>query len=629
MKEHPWSTLHLAALIIFAVILATLLGSCSAVPFLAQPTATSTMTSTPTVTNTPTVTATPTLTPTPTFTLTPTASPTPTTTYTPTASPTLFGGFPGQYLIAESLNNNLKVVLKDADGRIIKTFFEDGYPGAWSPTGEVASIWSYPNYLLLRSDGMEIFRIEAASEFDWSPDGQWGIFTAKGENTYYDIYKVDASGKNLQQLTNTYGREFNAAFTRDGAQITYRNQAQDILTMDLDGDNKQLLFPGMAALIDWSPDGKRFLLGRPSPNDITYYDLETKKITRLTFDYNTFYETREKFTPDGQYVVFQSYGWPETGVRLPMYGYEYLDIIPIDGSAGQLRLGIADKYGFSPDGHWILFHGWPADRKPVGEPGLYAVRQDGSELTPLTQAAHGMVYGLWQPGSSPSNPIEPAVFFATPPAAAWQPYPQPPMYDDFESDTTLIDSNRWNLPTALNPAEFNVSLWKGELNIQSLVEQRGLQTINLEPAGSYTVASTQAFEARMSIRSLSYGPQSYAKIQLAASFNNQDWAAGCRMGGNGEMAAFACGVYVTKNGDTTTEYETLDIPVKRYIYYTVRIELDPQTGAVQFLRDGEVIATYLPNDAASLRGSLRLRPIIGVVSSGMVDAGFDEVRIGP
>ena len=230
--------------ILFSVTILLLLSGCASeqsldlslantdTPTVQPHTATVTTTSSPTLTLTPNSTSTLTLTPTITYTLTPTMTPTPT--------PTLMGGYPGQYLLSLSGQDSTMVNLYNADGSLVETIYEYyvnpddlyvDYIGLdVSPSGEAVCILyghDGANMLaLLRSDGTQIATMDTNLSFyggqaDWSPDGQWLVFTSSGNNTYTDIYMIDANGENLQQLTNNHARNSSPYFLPLGEDIIY------------------------------------------------------------------------------------------------------------------------------------------------------------------------------------------------------------------------------------------------------------------------------------------------------------------------------------------------------------------------------------------------------------------------
>jgi len=446
-------------LLVVSLFLIVHLGACSQSPA-------PTPTHRPTATRTPS----PTLTPAPTHTPTPTRTSTPTDTATPT--PTLVGGFVGRFITVEGTRQQREIVLWNSDGTKVRTLWRSpsdlttGHVRAkWSPSGDVISVeyWRDGGHLLLlRADGTEITTIYTGIRFfggpngqaNWSPDGRWLVFSSMGDRRYVDVYRIDADGKNLVQLTNTYAADNSPIFTPDGSQIIYRDEGDSLLIMDPDGSNQRLLVQGPAAILDWSPDGKQALFAKAAPSDVFVMEFATLQLTRYTFDGSKTHEGGERFSPDGEWILYAGYGWPSAGNRVPPQG-KNLFIMPVDASQEPRMLGTALRARFSPDGKLIVFYGWPIGQDVLRDaPGYYAIRPDGSGLVMLSRRAFGLVEGEWQPGSASEFIAGVPSFVVTPtlipsPVPPWTPLPDPLLYDSFDG------------------ASFNTSLWEASTSSMS------------------------------------------------------------------------------------------------------------------------------------------------------------------
>lgn len=405
--------MRLQKLIVF-IIATMFLCSCG---IIATPgPSTPTMTHTVTQTSSPYPTSTSTPTPTSTTTPTPTETPTPTSTFTPTPTPTLIGGFTGSFLTVEGSQDQREIILWNAAGERIRTLWNSptgltagGYVDvSWSPNGTMIAVeyWQDGGYLVLLSlDGSEIKTVETGINFyggpngqaNWSPDGKWLVFVGKGENDYIDVYRINADGDNLLQLTNTYTEYNSPIFHPDGSRIIYRDEQDSLWIMGVDGSDRRLLISGPAAILDWSPNAKTVLIAKASPVDIFIMDFETLALTRYTFDGMEIVESRERFSADGQWILYGGYGWPSTGNREPKTGMN-LFIMPVNMSQEPLYLATVYRAIFSPDGNLIFFHGWSkGEDVTVDDPSYYSIRLDGSDLTKLDENGYGLVYGIWSP----------------------------------------------------------------------------------------------------------------------------------------------------------------------------------------------------------------------------------------
>ncbi len=144
--------------------------------------------------------------------------------------------------------------------------------------------------------------------------------------------------------------------------------------------------PGDYSTLRLAPDGKRLALSvaHERQRSLWVYDLTGDAMRRLTFD--AAYQDFPLWTPDGEFVVFQSNG--------------ALAWVRSDGSGDVRRLPATSRNAaatsFSPDGKWIVFHqddprtSWDLWVAPVtrakgamqlGEP-RSLLRQDGPQLGP-------------------------------------------------------------------------------------------------------------------------------------------------------------------------------------------------------------------------------------------------------
>ena len=161
----------------------------------------------------------------------------------------------------------------------------------------------------------------------WSPDGKRIAFASvrrdkDGNLRRYDIYVMDADGKNQQRLTdNPHGDQY-PSWSPDGKRIVFSSRREghfenrfgityDIYVMDADGKNQQRLtnnrqndwFPS------WSPDGKYIAFASDRKGglqnfDIYVVDADGKNQQRLTN--NHVYDWSPSWSPDGERIAFTS-----------------------------------------------------------------------------------------------------------------------------------------------------------------------------------------------------------------------------------------------------------------------------------------------------------------------------------
>ena len=150
-----------------------------------------------------------------------------------------------------------------------------------------------------------------------------------------DVYTMDANGKNVKRLTNELGYDGGPFWSHDGKKIVYRSYhpktEADILrykqrlgnnliepnnfelwVMDADGKNKrQVTQLGVASFAPFfHPDGKRIIFcsnyktGSPRNFDLYMINIDGTGLERITF--NESFDGFPMFSPDGKKLVFAS-----------------------------------------------------------------------------------------------------------------------------------------------------------------------------------------------------------------------------------------------------------------------------------------------------------------------------------
>jgi Tol biopolymer transport system component len=97
----------------------------------------------------------------------------------------------------------------------------------------------------------------------WSPDDQQLSFCAHepGSNNW-DLFVIDADGRNKRQLTDNTASDYDAIWSPDGNRFVFQAYASsavsDIWVMDADGSNKRQLTsgPGIKGADVWLADGR-------------------------------------------------------------------------------------------------------------------------------------------------------------------------------------------------------------------------------------------------------------------------------------------------------------------------------------------------------------------------------------
>ena len=246
----------------------------------------------------------------------------------------------------------------------------------------------------------------------WSPDGKQIVFVSNrgghflGNIPAYEIYVMDADGKNQLNLTNNLGDDRSPSWSPDGKRITFVSERvdrderphRDIYAMDANGKNQQRLTnnPKRDDLNpSWSPDGKQIVfssvreghfIGKVKITDEIYVmDADGGNQQRLTENRKN--DWNPSWSPDGKRIVFASDRKGDV---------ESFEIYVMDADGGnQQRLTNNPKHddwqpSWSPDGKQIVFHS-----NRGGNYEIYVMDADGGNPQNLTNNPHSDVSPAW------------------------------------------------------------------------------------------------------------------------------------------------------------------------------------------------------------------------------------------
>jgi TolB protein len=187
----------------------------------------------------------------------------------------------------------------------------------------------------------------------WSPDGNRVVFTSNRDGDAFNIFVMDADGKNVRKLT----REKDPAvcyfptWQGDGTRIIFgldRSGKGLIASVAPDGTDFKVIAEGRDPCI--SPDGKKIAFTTQVGKGFCVFvmDANGKNVRQLTTHENEIGAVCPTWSPDGKKILYSD----QVGESLEIF------VCDADGNNQKqlTSLGkISSSAGWTPDGEWISF----------------------------------------------------------------------------------------------------------------------------------------------------------------------------------------------------------------------------------------------------------------------------------
>ena len=243
-----------------------------------------------------------------------------------------------------------------------------------------------------RADG-RVAGVDAVGRPVWSPDGQRIAFVSNRDNSFGDVFVMNADGSDQVNLTNSRSYDVTPSWSPDGNRIAFssnRGGETEVYVMDADGTNVTQLTdtPGDPPSYRpvWSPDGSHIAFVRQSdetfnPDVVELYvmNADGSNQVNLTPD-SEWQHFNADWSPDGTRIVYDRFQWETRLTESEVY------VMDADGS-NKINLTNSPNTkdaepDWSPDGSKIAF---ASDRGEGTD--IYVMDADGSNLTRLTGAS--------------------------------------------------------------------------------------------------------------------------------------------------------------------------------------------------------------------------------------------------
>jgi TolB protein len=269
------------------------------------------------------------------------------------------------------------------------------YEIAWatSPGGDYSTV----DIALMTADGKSSRSLVTLTGLDespeWSPDGRTLLFTHRDDQRW-SVWSVAVDGSGLHRLDTGPGEAWGASWSPNGEWISFFHLVDDYTAqldvMRLDGGQRRKI-PGLPTDVvgptSWSRTG-RIAFKRFNTSELWTTEADGAGAARLTSTPGGVY--RERWSPDGGRIAFMTQVDVDTRTSTLR-----IAVVNADGSGYRLLSpGPEDDYpSWSPDGQWLLYHGYTRVNGTVVSCSLFKIPSAGG--TPVEITTGLQTYTCW------------------------------------------------------------------------------------------------------------------------------------------------------------------------------------------------------------------------------------------
>ncbi|MFQ5923124.1 MAG: hypothetical protein ACE5M4_09795, partial [Anaerolineales bacterium] len=207
------------------------------------------------------------------------------------------------------------------------------------------------------------------------------------------------------------------------------------------------------------------------------------------------------------------------------------------------------------------------------------------------------------------------------------------LFDDFNSPVYdgAFDETRWGYSSELELTDLNAHQENGALKFDRTSYSSEVDRVLFARAPrSIPLGDLGYFEAKLRLGSDVAGILAFVKIQLTANLGSEGWWTQCRLNGYGSRSPdFVCDAFTRENGDYVNEFLSEATPINYDTWYSVRIQIDRNSGQINYLLDGEKVGTFVPQTPETLLASNTTAQIgVWQQANSSVIGYVDDVLLG-
>ena len=146
---------------------------------------------------------------------------------------------------------------------------------------------------------------------DWSPDGQWLVYSAIAGDESGIRYRNPTG---VDEITLSIGDDIDARWSKNGQWIAFKRKDDDgstrLIVMDKDGDNETVVASGISATNnhDWAPDSKQLVYVSETTGNAEVYTTKHDRKDTEQLTSNRVIDASPRWNSKGSAILFLSEG---------------------------------------------------------------------------------------------------------------------------------------------------------------------------------------------------------------------------------------------------------------------------------------------------------------------------------